>query len=183
MRWAGFGIFAYLFVMIQMTLGNILVLDRLAMGPVGPDFMVIFALFIAFKARDSLDAMIAGWVLGILIDLTTAGGGSCVGAMAILFSLMCWIVFSIREGIFSDHAITQMIMAGFFCLITHGLWITIQSLVAFDISWGEYGSLLLQVLLSAVYTAILTPIVYYGLLLLRGYLLLPLPMRSPRTRM
>ena len=182
MRWVGFGIFAYLFVMIQMTLGNILILDRLAMGPVGPDFMVIFALFIAFNARDVIDAMIAGWVLGILIDLTTCGGGSCVGPMAILFSLMSWVVFSVREGLYSERALTQMIVAGIFCIITHGLWITIQSLVAFDLSWGEYGSLLLQVLLSAVYTAVLTPMVYFGLILARGYLLGSLPRRGTRSR-
>ena len=182
MRWVGFGIFAYLFVMIQMTLGNILILDRLSMGPVGPDFMVILALFIAFNARDVIDAMIAGWVLGMLIDLTTAGGGSCVGAMGILYSFTSWGVFSIREGIYSERALTQMIVAGFFCIITHGLWITIQSLIAFDLSWGQYGSMLLQVLLSAVYTAVLTPMVYFGLIFSRGYLLSSIPRRTVRSR-
>ena len=180
MRWIVFGIFAYLFAMIQMTLGNILILDRLAMGPIGPDFMVIFAIFIAFNSRDVIDAMIAGWVLGMLIDLTTGGGGSCVGPMAILYSFMCWVVFSIREGIYSERALTQMIMAGVFCIVTHGLWITIQSLIAFDLSWGEYGSLLLQVLLSGLYTAVLTPMVYFGLILFRGYLIDSLPQRSGR---
>ena len=165
-----------------MTLGNILTLDRLAMGPIGPDFMVIFALFIAFNARDVIDAMLAGWVLGILIDLTTAGGGSCVGPMATLYSLMCWVAFSIREGIYSERALTQMIMAGIFCIVTHGLWITIQSLTAFDISWGEYGSLLLQVLLSAIYTAVLTPMVYFGMILARSYILVAIPKRGSRSR-
>jgi len=182
MRWVGFGIFAYLFVMVQMTLGNILTLDRLAMGPIGPDFMVIFAIFIAFNARDVIDAMIAGWVLGTLIDLTTGGGGSCVGPMGILYSLMCWVAFSIREGIYSERALTQMIMAGIFCLVTHGLWITIQSLVAFDLSWGEYASMLVQVLLSAAYTAALTPMVYFGLTLIRSYLLVSMPRRGGRSR-
>lgn len=182
MRWVGFGIFAYIFVMIQMTLGGILTLDRLAMGPVGPDFMVIFAIFVAFNARDVIDAMIAGWVLGILIDLTTGGGGSCVGPMGILYSLMCRVVFSIREGIYSDRALTQMIMAAIFCVVTHGLWVTIQSIIAFDISWGSYASLLFQVLLSAVYTAVLTPMVYYGLILSRGYLLDQIPKRGSRPR-
>ena len=182
MRWVGFGIMAYLFVMVQMTLGNILTLDRLAMGPIGPDFMVIFALFIAFNVRESLDAMIAGWMLGMLIDLTTVGGGSCIGPMAILYSLMCWVAFSIREGVYSESALTQMIVAGLFCFVTHGLWITVQSMIAFDISWGEYGSLLLQVLLSAVYTAVLTPLVYFGLIFSRSYLLSSLPKRGNRSR-
>ncbi|MCK5114837.1 MAG: rod shape-determining protein MreD [Phycisphaerae bacterium] len=178
MRWVGFGIFAYLFVMVQMTLGNILTLDRLAMGPVGPDFLVIFALFIAFNARDVIDAMLAGWVLGMLIDLTTGGGGSCVGPMAILYSFVTWGAFSIREGIYSERALTQVIVAGLFCIITHGLWITIQSLVAFKLSWGGYGAMLLQVFFSGLYTAVLTPMVYFGLMLFRSYLIDSLPQRG-----
>ncbi len=175
MRWIPFFIFAYLFVLVQTTLGKILTLERLTIGPVGPDLIVLFAVFLALNIRNVTDGMLVGWVLGTLIDLTTAGGpgsATCVGPMAILFALAVWIIFGLRDAIFHRRALTQMILATAFCLLTHGLWVSAQSLLAAgSISASVYGRMLLQVLLSAVYTGLLMPLVYFLLSAPRGWIL------------
>ncbi len=185
MRWVPFFIFAYLFVLVQTTLGKILTLERLSIGPVGPDLLVLFAVFLALNVRNVTDAMLTGWVLGLLIDLTTAGGlATCVGPMAILFALAMWILFSLREAIFHNRAVPQMILAAMFCLLTHGLWVFVQSLLAEGaISASTYGRMLLQVGISAVYTGLLMPLGYFLLSRCRGWLLISPPFRRRRARL
>ncbi|MBN1555322.1 MAG: rod shape-determining protein MreD [Phycisphaerae bacterium] len=186
MRWAPFLIFAYLFTLGQTSLGRMLMLDRLTIGPVGPDILVLLAVFVAMYVRTAVDGMMAGWVLGMLIDLTTGGGATAttrVGPMAIYFALTAWLVFQVREALYRERALPQMLLAGVFCLITHTLWVGTQMFLApRDIVWGQFGRLLLQVLLSSVYTGLLMPLVHFFLMPCRNWLLTNPPTRSRRTR-
>ena len=186
MRWVPFLIFAWLFILIQMTLGKILTFDRLAIGPVGPDLLALMAVFVAMNVRNVTNGMLAGWALGFLLDLTTAGGVggvTCVGPMAISYAVGVWMVFRLREAVFLDRALPQIVFAGLFCLITHVLWVTAQSLLgAGQTSLADYGGAILQVLICSAYTALLMPLVYFLLSRIRGWLLLPLPTHSRARR-
>jgi rod shape-determining protein MreD len=186
MRWAPFLIFAYLFTLAQTTLGHILILDRLTIGPVGPDFIVLLAVFLAMYVRTAVDGMLAGWVLGTLIDLTTGGGAGAatrVGPMAIYFTLAVWLAFQVREAVYRERALPQMLLAGLFCLITHTLWVGTQMLLAPQhILWGSFGRLMVQVLLSSMYTGLLMPLAHFFLMPCRNWLLTASPSRSRRNR-
>ncbi len=164
MRWVPLIIFAYLFALLQATLGKILTLDRLPIGPVGPDVLVLLAVFVALNVRSLADGMIAGWIIGFIIDLTTGGSAGDVtriGPMAIAYALCVWMVFAVREAMFRDRAGPQMILAGVFCLAAHGAWVAVQSILASGASWASFGELMLQVLLSAIYTALLMPLMNF----------------------
>lgn len=186
MRWTPFLIFAYLFTLAQTTLGHILMLDRLTVGPVGPDFIVLLAVFIAMYVRTAVDGMLAGWVLGTLIDLTTGGGAGTetrVGPMALFFALAVWLAFQVREAIYRERALPQMLLAGLFCLLTHTLWVSTQMFLAPQhIFWGGFSRLLMQVLLSSIYTGLLMPLVHFFLVPCRNWLLSSPPSRSHRAR-
>lgn len=186
MRWTPFLIFAYLFTLAQTSLGRMLMLDRLTMGPVGPDFVLLLAVFVALYVRSATDAMLVGWVLGLLIDLTTGGGAGTatrVGPMAIYYALACWLVFQVREAIYRERALPQMLLAGGFCLLTHTLWVSTQMLLGSGhVFWGSFGRLLLQVLLSSIYTGLLMPLVHFVLMPCRSWLLTTPPRRSRRRR-
>ena len=185
MRWIPFMIFAYLFVLAQSTLGKILTFDRLPFGPVGPDLLVLLAVFIGLNAKNVVDGMIACWLIGLLIDLTTAGGigaATRIGPMAFGYSLCVWMVFAMREAMFRERALPQMLMAGLFCLISHGFWVTVQSIFATECTWATYGTLLLQVIISAVYTAMLMPLINFILTPCRGMMMTTISEKSRRTR-
>ncbi|MCD6303841.1 MAG: hypothetical protein J7M21_02640, partial [Planctomycetes bacterium] len=74
MRWIPFVILVYVVVLLQATVGHILLLSPRGLGAVGPDVAALVAVFIAFYARSGTDAMLAAWALGLAVDLTTAGG-------------------------------------------------------------------------------------------------------------
>ncbi|MCK4277401.1 MAG: hypothetical protein KAX78_12855, partial [Phycisphaerae bacterium] len=79
MRWIPFVIFAYILILLQTTVAGLLVISPGAIGPVGPDLMAILAVFVALNVRRAADAMIAGWILGLALDLTAGGvGGGAV---------------------------------------------------------------------------------------------------------
>ncbi len=186
MRWIPFLILAWVVVMIQTSLGTILTLRALAVGPVGPDLLVLLAVFVALNAPTAVDAMLAGWVLGLLVDLTTAGGLTDpvrIGPMALLYVLCVRLVFAMREAFFRERALPQVVLAAFFCFLAHGLWVTLQALLAEGtLGWAGYGQLLLQVVLSSLYTALLMPLAYVLLRGIRGTLLATPPSRRGRTR-
>jgi hypothetical protein len=86
--------------------------------------------------------------------------------MPIAYALVAGLIFRVREAFFRDRAMTQVLVALFFVLLSHGLWVTIQALRAGGIAWADYRRYLLQVLLVAVYSAVLTPLLQH----LLGYL-------------
>jgi rod shape-determining protein MreD len=186
MRWVPFIIFAYLFVLAQGTLGKLLTLERLAIGPVGPDLTVLLCVFLALYARSAVEAMLAGWIVGFLLDLTSAGGaasGTRVGPMAVCFALCMWLIVQFREAIFRERAAPQMLTAGLFCLLAHAGWVTVQSLLSpGELLWSAYGRILVQVVISAVYTALLMPLAHFVLMPCRSWLLLAPPPHRARSR-
>ncbi len=185
MRWIPFLIFAYLFVLAQSTLGKILTFDRLPIGPIGPDLLVLLAVFVGLNVRNLVDGMIACWLIGFMIDLTTAGGvglATRIGPMAFGYCLSVWMVFALREAMFRDKALPQMLMAALFCLACHGFWITVQTLFAADGSWAVYGSLILQVIISAIYTAMLMPLINFLLTPCRGMIIATVAEKSRRGK-
>lgn len=163
MRWIPYIMLAYVTILVQTSLGRILTIP-LSMGQVGPDMAAALAVFVALRARTAVDCMLAAWILGLCLDLTTGGGpgtATVVGPMPIAYALAAGAIFRIREAFFRDRAATQALVVMFFVVLSHSLWVTIQTLRMGDIGWSDYGWLVLQVLLVGLYSALLAPLLQF----------------------
>lgn len=163
MRWIPFILVAYVVILLQSSLGRMLTFV-FQIGAIGPDLAASLAVFVALRARSGLDAMLAAWVLGLALDLATGGGpgsSTVVGPMSLAYALTAGMVFRIREALFRERALTQATVTLLFCLISHGLWVTMQSVRLGEIGWHDYMGLLGQVALVSIYTALLAPLMHY----------------------
>ena len=182
MRWVPFAILTCLLIVVQTTVGRILTFNSSAIGTIGPDLLAIAAVFVALHVRAELDAVIAAWMLGLMLDLAAAGGtGSTtvVGPMPIAYALAAWTIFRIREAFFRERMSSRAFLSLLFCALSHGVWVTVQSLFAGGTAtWAGYGSLLLQAAGLALYTAVLTPLGFWGLLRIRKWIFFASPGRT-----
>jgi rod shape-determining protein MreD len=158
MRWVPFLILVYLVLLAQTTVGKVLTFQETTLGTVGPDLAAIVAVFLALRLREGVDLALAGWVLGLAVDLTTAG--QAVGPMPLAYVVAGMAVLKMREAFFRERIPTQMLMALVFCLLAHGIWVTVETILApaGGRSWGGYFQMLKQALALAIYTAVLMPL-------------------------
>lgn len=168
-------ILAYLVMLAQCTVGGLLTFSLTAIGTVGPDLSALVAVFMALNVRTGFHAALAGWLLGLAVDLTTvsaAGAATAVGPMPIAFAAAAALVFQAREAFFYSRPVPQASLALIFCLVAHGIWVTFQAVLAFgEVSWEGYARMLLQAAALAIYTAVLMPLGYLGLRWLRKWLI------------
>ncbi len=157
MRWGGFIVLAAVATCVQMSLGAVL---RIPLGGTGlslaVDFMAIVAVMVALRARGTADAALAAWSLGMLIDLTTSG--MPLGLYALTFAAAGAMICQMREALFTDNPLTQMVLALLFCLVAH---MTARAFANLYVRGGgaPLGRELLQAVIVAVCTAVCMPIV------------------------
>lgn len=167
MRWIPFIILAYLLVLVQTTVGKVLTFTSFSIGTVGPDLPALVAVFVALHVRSRADVMLAAWLLGLGLDLTAGGGpggSAAIGPMPIAYALAAACLYQVREAFFRERALTQGLLAMGFCILAHGTWVTLQSLLAIRaMTWSAYGRVLMQAAALAVYTAALMPLAHWGL--------------------
>ncbi|MGA2265094.1 MAG: rod shape-determining protein MreD [Phycisphaerae bacterium] len=182
MRWVPFIILVYVVLLVQTTVGKMLTFPRTALGTVGPDLAAILAVFLALRLRDGADLAIAAWVLGLAIDLTT--GGQAVGPMALAYVVAAAAVLRVREAFFRERIAAQVFLAMIFCLLAHGMWVTIQSVLTPSAgrSWGLYWQMLKQAFALAIYTAALMPVGHWALRKCERFLIAPQAGRSRGAR-
>ena len=165
MRWIPFTIVVGLTMLIQTSAWRVLTMT-FGFGSVAPDLAAVVAVFVAFSVRTSTDAMLAGWLLGLGLDLTTGGGpgaATVVGPMPIAFALASAMVYRLRDALYRERAVTQVIVTWIFCVLAHWMWGTMQTLRLGEAAWDQYKTMLLQILLVALYTAAIAPLVFFVL--------------------
>lgn len=183
MRWVWLTILVYVVVQLQTTLAGALTIST-PVGLVKFDLLAMVAVFVAMHARETDDVLLAAWGLGLALDLTASGAasGTVVGAMPVGYVLAAAIICHMREAFFHQHALPQAILTLVFCLISHGVWVATQSIMsAGGVGEGTFGSIILQVLAVALYTALLAPLAHVGMRRLRRGLLAP-PSSRLRSR-
>ncbi|HOF19283.1 MAG TPA: hypothetical protein PK082_10270 [Phycisphaerae bacterium] len=185
MRWVPFAILAYLVIVLQCSLGQMLTFEISAIGSVGPDLAAVAALFIALHARRAADALLAAWVLGFALDLSSAsgpGGVTVVGPMALAYVLAAGAVYKIREALFAERVLTRAVVGVIFCLLAHLPWVTLQTILAHNVmTWQAYGARLLQAMAISAYTGVVTPVFYPLLDRVRKWLI-SVPAERPGRR-
>ena len=185
MRWVLFVILAYLAVVFQATLGGVLSWQSEALGRFGADFLAIIAVFVALRVRDLSDAMLAAWMLGLALDLTTAGGPAgtaVVGPMSVSYAAMAGLLYKVREAFFRERVLTHALLVLVFCALTHGLWVISQSLLQMsEVLWSDFWRMLLRTVAVAVTTAVASLAVTPVLTMIQPWLLSqPGPTRARR---
>ncbi|MCE5279474.1 MAG: hypothetical protein ABFD92_02495 [Planctomycetaceae bacterium] len=178
MRWTLFVVVAYVVLLMQTTVGGLITFPSASLGTIGPDLVAIVGVFIALNARTATMGMLAAWGLGLGLDLTTATAPGCataIGPMAIAYAVAAGVIFYIREGFYFERPLPQAFLAAVFCLMSHLLWVTYQSVLARGaVLWVSYGQMVLQAVLLSIYTGLLAPIGYLLLRKLRRWLI-PVP--------
>ncbi len=180
MRWAQFVILVFLLVVLQTTLCSVVQFKTGSTGSIRPDLLAMAAVFVALAAPNVASVMMAAWVLGFAVDLTAATSGgapAAVGPMALAYALGGWMIFKMREAVFSQHIITQAMLALVFCLLAHLTWVTVQA--ALGGAWGSYSQLARQAIGVSLYTAVLMPVGYRLLSAVQG-VFIDVPVRRTR---
>ncbi len=184
MRWIPFLILLYLLLLVQTTVVGMISFTSRWVGVIHPDLLAICAVFIALQVRSGIDSMLAGWALGMALDLTTGGGGggaaTVIGPMAIAYALGSAAVYRVRDAFFRDRPLPQAVLAMLFVAFAHTFWVTAQTLRAGGIAPADYGIMLLQIAAVALYTALLAPIGCFALGRINRWFLLVQAGRSRR---
>ena len=181
MRWILWIIVAYLALAIQNMLGILVRIETLWLGDIRPDILAAAAVFVTLTARNLLDVVIACWLLGLGLDLTSGQG--VVGPMPLAYSAAAYVVFQVRDAFFRDRVSSQIILTALFALLAHTAWITLQLLLAMRAGrWDSYGRWLLQACLLAAYSGLLAPAVFGVLGRCSRWLIIPAASRGSRER-
>ncbi len=156
MKWLPFAILALVMLAVQATVGGLL---GIALGDgllLGVDFLAILAVLVGMKTRAGTDALLAGWMLGLLIDL--ASPRMPIGLYALTFSLATSLVYYARGSIFTTNPVSQMLMTFGFVAVAHGAARLFIHLVA-PPAGSRLGLDLVEALLLAMCSAAAAPLV------------------------
>lgn len=164
MRWVAFALLVYLVTVLQSS-----VVPYFAVHTIRPDLMVILAVHYALAARTH-DAVIACWIIGLAIDLTSLSypGHANVGVHALSLGMIGWLIVKLRDLTFRESVVTQL-------LFTFAAKFALSILVGVHMLYvlGErdrFGEILTTAAYAAVYTAILGPYGHWILRRLRNLL-------------
>jgi len=155
MRWLLFILISIVGIIFQNTVCQLLWF-RTSVGWIGPDILVGIAIFSALFSRSGTDAAICGWILGFLLDLTITAPAPPAGLLPLLYAGAAAGIFQIRDALFKEKILTQMILAFLFCIIVYGLWLSWDAAINRMITPLDGA---LQLIGVALYCAIITPII------------------------
>ena len=112
MRWLAFLIAVLLTITVQTALA-----PRMRVGGVQPDFVLIVVVFFALYAP-GLDAVLAGWVLGLAADFQSI---ERFGLLAIGYALIALGIYAVRPYLFRRHPLAQVFVTCIGGLLLYGL--------------------------------------------------------------
>lgn len=113
MRWPVFLVFAFVFIIIEMSLRELFVLR--SVGHITPSFMIVLMVYVAMFAP-RVTALWAAWLMGLLVDLThpleqgAEQVGPLIGAHALGYVFACFLVLQFRALLFRRRALTLALM-------------------------------------------------------------------------
>ncbi len=179
MRWILFVILVYVATLAQTTLSQLLVIHTGWAGAVVPDLLACMAAFLAMRLRQNSDVAIACWSLGLALDLTSSGGPA-LGLMSLTYMAAGWIILKLREGFFRDRISSQIVTTIIFCIVAHTLYLTLQVMLLWR--FAGYGTMLLEAMMVAIYSAAAAPLVQRALAPAERWLISPAAGRQGRDR-
>jgi len=153
-----------LLLSVQTVLG-----PKMAVLGARPDWLLVFVVFIGLYAA-APRAVIVGWFVGLCADLMSI---ERLGVMSLSYGLVTLVLVVVRGYLFRHSVLTQAGVTFLLCLLLWAAWYTYASLLY------TFRGAISHVLLVALYTAALAPLVH-GVLLRAGPLIgVPRPRRGP----
>lgn len=110
MRWLTFIMLAMLTLCVQTTLA-----PALGIRGVHPDFMLILLVHYALHAQAPA-GLTVGWVLGLMVNLTSV---ETQGVVMLVYGLASLVIWSIRDLTFTRHVLTHLCLTACCCLTVH----------------------------------------------------------------
>ena len=98
MRWLTFALLAAFAICVQTTLAR-----HLGAWGIYPDFMLILVVHYSLHAQSG-DGLLAAWLMGVLVDLTSI---QRLGLVAIVYGLVALAIWLVRELMFKSHPLTH----------------------------------------------------------------------------
>jgi rod shape-determining protein MreD len=179
-RWTIFAIFAYVFVVLEVSVRHVIMF-----ADISPSFVAMLVVFIALFAPRTT-ALWAAWMLGLLVDLNTPlmhGSdqvGRLIGPYALGYPFGCVLILQLRAMLFRRSILTFAVMTTLCVIATSLVVVFIYALHGWypneELHWAELRERdeLLRLLGVAVYSGVL------GLVLGRA-LIWSMPMWTFRT--
>ena len=165
MRWFPVILLIGLTVCLQTTVAR-----RLALFDVGPDWLLVLVVFLAFYAPPR-EAAILGFVIGLTADLMTI---ERLGLVAFSYLCVAVGVGAMRDSLFRHERSTQFLVVLFACFLVRLGWL-VYCRVAYD-PVQTLGSMFAKnVLLVSIYTALWAPVWHSVLFRLLRVLGIPRP--------
>lgn len=168
MNWLTFSVLAVLAVTCQTAVAG-----RLELLGARPDWLLVVVVFLALHAP-TRDAVIGAWLLGGLADLMTL---ERLGFVSLSYGLAALIIVSLREYLFRNRRVTQVIVTLVACAAIRTAWMVYRRW-----TYDSVPSLLhdaaAEVVWVSVYTALWSVPLHGGLRHTRGLLGLPRPRYS-----
>jgi rod shape-determining protein MreD len=168
MRWFSFFILAYLILGLQAGVGT-----AMQWNGARPNRVLLAVIFICMNAPRDL-ALLASFILGALQDLTSQG---TIGLYCFSYGLVGMFIVAVHQAVYREHPLTHVVLALIGGLITavvlalHG-WIHPPPPSRIIITQGPAMASprpeLLPLFISAIYTAILAPLVLGALQRIRS---------------
>lgn len=167
MRWITFAIVLYLVLVLQTAAA-----PYLALHSVTPDFLLIAAVYFALFARPA-DAMLACWIIGLAMDLTSLsyGGRANVGLCALSLGLIGLLIVKARDLFFRESVVSQIVLC-FAAKLLLAAVVALYALWASD-ALSRYSEMLGRGFYEAIYAAVLAPYGHWILGRLRNPLGVP----------
>jgi rod shape-determining protein MreD len=135
-----------------------------------PDLVLTVGLFLALFFEPA-EVFIAGWCLGLASDLVTVTGR--LGLKALLFCLVLTGISAVRTEFPRTRVWGHFAMALLLVFVVHLAWYVTTRLVGGAGLW--LGRSAEESFLDALYSAVLAPYLFWGLLLLREPLRIAVP--------
>lgn len=149
MRWLTFFILAYVALGAQVALKGFMVVRGAE-----PNLVLLVVIFLAVNAGRE-PALLGGFMLGLMQDLFTLYP---MGTWAVSYALVAMFVLSTQEVVYREHPLTHFSLAlsgGILC----GVVLMIHGWVYPLLHSGAIRQPTLPLFTSAIYTAIIAPIV------------------------
>lgn len=123
--------------------------------------LLSLACYAALFARDSRQALLAPWIIGLLKD---AGSAGPLGLHATLFLGAGWVVLQVRQVLFRESPLTQLAVA-----FVATCWVNVAAALIVSITVGRipFGVIAAKTLVSALMTAVATPVLLFFLVHVR----------------
>ncbi len=134
------------------------ILDDLSWRGARVELLLLLACFAALFARDRRQALFSCWLIGLIKDIGSSGP---LALHALLFLLAGWAIVSVKQIIFRESVLTQLLVAAAGCAAVGIATALVVSMTAGGIPASHW---LTKTLMSTLATALLAPIVVQLLL-------------------